>query len=145
MIALLPCAPLELSPGSLNVLPCMGGELAKGKEKSMGLPSLRSSLSILVKVFAPTGFSEFSSSCPAVGASSPVLINTPFLFWFRGPLVTPVSKSGDVKGTFLLLFPKLPSLQLSNIKSLPLLGAGLLLSYCLRGTSLSNFLLLFLY
>ena len=76
-----------------------GGELAKGKEKSMGLPSLCPSLSALVKVFAPTGFPEFSSSCPTAGASSPVLINTPFFFWFRGPLLTPVCKSGDVKGT----------------------------------------------
>ena len=99
MIALFPCAPLELSPCSLNVLPCMGGELAKGKEKSIGLPSFCPSLSALVKVFVSTGFSAFSSSCLAPGASSPVLINTPFFFWFRGPLLTPVSKSGDVKGT----------------------------------------------
>ena len=77
----------------------MGEELAKGKEKSMGLPSLCPSLSALVKVFAPTGFPEFSSSCPAVGVSSPVLINTHFFFWFRGPLLTHVCKSGGVKGT----------------------------------------------
>ena len=46
MIALFSCAPLELSPCSLNVLPCMGGELAKGKEKSMGLSSFCSCESI---------------------------------------------------------------------------------------------------
>ena len=80
MIALFPCVPLELSLYSLNVLPSMGEELAKGKEKSMGLPSSCSSLSALVKVFSPIGFSEFSFSYPAVGASSPVLINTPFFF-----------------------------------------------------------------
>ena len=57
-----------------------GGELAKGKEKSMGLPSSCSSLPALVKVFAPIGFSELSFSCPAIGASSPVFTNTPFFF-----------------------------------------------------------------
>ena len=80
-----------------SVLP--KGELAKGKEKSMGLPSFCPSLSANVKVFVSTGFSEFSSSCLAAGASSLVLINTPFFFWLRGPLLTHVSKSGDVKGT----------------------------------------------
>ena len=80
MISLFPCVPLELSPCSLNVLSCMGGEPAKGKEKSIGLPSSCSSLSALVKVFAPIGFSEFSFSCHAVGVSPPVLINTPFFF-----------------------------------------------------------------
>ena len=99
MIALFSCAPLELSPCSLNVLFCLGGELAKGKEKSIGLPSFCPSLSANVKVFVSTGFYAFSSSCLAARASSPVLINTPFFFWFRGPLLTPVSKSGDVKGT----------------------------------------------
>ena len=99
MIALFSCAPLELSPCSLNVLFCLGGELAKGKEKSMGLLSFCPSLSANVKVFVSTGFSEFSSSYLAAGASSLVLINTPFFFWLRGPLLTPVSKSGDVKGT----------------------------------------------
>ena len=99
MITLFSCAPLELSPCSLNVLFCLGGELVKGKEKSMGLPSFFLSLSANVKVFVSTGFSEFSSSRLAVGASSLVLINTPFFFWLRGPLFTPVSKSGDVKGT----------------------------------------------
>ena len=99
MISLFPYVPLELSPCSLKVPPYMGGELAKGKEKSMGLPSSCSSLSALVKVFAPIGLSEFSFSCPAVGASPSVLINTPFFFLFRGPLVTPVSKRGGAKGT----------------------------------------------
>ena len=99
MIALFSCSPLELSPCSLNVLFCLGGELAKGKEKSMGLPSFCPSLFANVKVFVSTGFSEFSSSCLAAGASSLVSINTPFFFWLRGPLLTPVSKSGDVKGT----------------------------------------------
>ena len=75
MIALFSYAPLELSPCSLNVLFCLGGELAKGKEKSMGLPSFCPSLSANVKVFVSTGFSEFSSSCLAAGASSLVLIN----------------------------------------------------------------------
>ena len=54
MIALFSCAPLELSLCSLNVLFCLGGELAKGKEKSMGLPSFCPSLSANVKVFVST-------------------------------------------------------------------------------------------
>ena len=99
MIELLFCAPLELSPCSLNVLFFIGGELAKGKEKSMGLPSFCPSLSANWKVLVAAGFSEFSSSCLAAGASSLVLINIPFFFWFRGPLLTPVSRSGDVKRT----------------------------------------------
>ena len=99
MIELFSCAPLELSPCSLNVLFCTGGELFKGKEKSMGLPSFYPSLSANVKVLVSTGFSDFSSSCLAAEASSLVLINTPFFFWFRGPLLTPVTRSGDVKGT----------------------------------------------
>ena len=49
MIELFSCAPLELSPCSLNVLFCIGGELAKGMEKSMGLPSFCPSLSANVK------------------------------------------------------------------------------------------------
>ena len=99
MIELFSCAPLELSPCSLNVLFCIGGELAKGMEKSMGLPSFCPSLSANVKVLVSKGFSEFSSSCLSAGASSLILINTPFFFWFLGPLLTPVSRSGDVKGT----------------------------------------------
>ena len=99
MIELFSYAPLELSPCSLNVLPCIGGKLAKGIEKSMGFPSFCPSLSAKVKVLVPKGFYEFSSSCLAAGASSLVLINTPFFFWFRGPLLTHVSRSGDVKGT----------------------------------------------
>ena len=99
MIELFSCAPLELSPCSLNVLFCIGGELAKGMEKSMGLPSFCPSLSANVKVLVSKRFSEFSSSCLAAGSSSLVLINTPFFFWFLGPLLTPVSRSGDVKGT----------------------------------------------
>ena len=99
MIELFSCAPLELSPCSLNVLFCIGGELAKGREKSMGLPSFCPSLSANVKVFVSTGFSEFSYSCLAAGASSLVLINDPFFYWLLGPLLTPVSRSGDVKGT----------------------------------------------
>ena len=99
MIELFSCAPLELSPCSVNVLFCIGGELAKGMEKSMGLPSFCPSLSANVKVLVSTRFSEFSSSCLEAGASSLVLINTPFFFWFRGPLLTHVSRSGDVKGT----------------------------------------------
>ena len=99
MIELFSCAPLELSPYSLNVLFCIGGELAKGMEKSMRLPSFCPSLSANVKVLVLKGFFEFSSSFLAAGASSFVLINTPFFFWFLGPLLTPVSRSGDVKGT----------------------------------------------
>ena len=99
MTELLSCAPLELSPCSLNVLFCTRGELAKGKEKSMGLPSFCPSLSTNWKVLVAAGFSEFSSSCPVAGASSLVLINTHFFFWLRGPLLTLVSKSGYVKGT----------------------------------------------
>ena len=99
MIELFSCAPLELSPCSLNVLFCTGGEISKGKEKSMGLPSFCPSLSANVKVFVSTGFSEFSSSCLAAGASSLVFINSPFFFWLLGPLLTHVSRSGDVKGT----------------------------------------------
>ena len=41
----------------------------------------------------------FTSSSLAAEASSPVLISTPFFFWFLGPLLTPVNKSGDVRGT----------------------------------------------
>ena len=37
MIVWFSCVPLELSPFSLNVLPYMGGELARGEEKSTGL------------------------------------------------------------------------------------------------------------
>ena len=41
----------------------------------------------------------FTSSSLAAEASSPVLISAPFFFWFLGPLLTPVNKSGDVRGT----------------------------------------------
>ena len=41
----------------------------------------------------------FTSSSLAAEASSSVLISTPFFFWFLGPLLTPVNKSGDVRGT----------------------------------------------
>ena len=41
----------------------------------------------------------FPSSSLAAEVSSPVLISTPFFFWFLGPLLTPVNKSGDVRGT----------------------------------------------
>ena len=99
MIVLFSCAPLEISPCSLNVLFCIGGELAKGMEKSLGLSSFCPSLSANVKVLVSKGFSKFSSSYLAAGASSLVLINTPLFFRFLGPLLTPVSKSGDVKGT----------------------------------------------
>ena len=98
MIELFSYAPLELSPCSLNVLFCIGGELAKGMEKSKGLLSSCPSLSANVKVLFSEGISGFSSSCLVVGASSLVSINTPFLFWFLGPLFTPVSRSGDVLG-----------------------------------------------
>ena len=86
MIELFSCATLELSPCSLNALFCIGGELAKGMEKSMGLPSFCPSLSANVKVLVSTGFSEFSSSCIAVGASSLVLINTPLFLLVSGSL-----------------------------------------------------------
>ena len=99
MIELFSCAPLELSPCSLNVLFYIGGELAKGMEKSKGLPSSCSSLSANVKVLFSGEVSRFSSSCLVAGACSLVSINTPFFFWFLGPLLTPVSRSGDVKGT----------------------------------------------
>ena len=99
IIELFSCAPLELSPCSLNVLFCIGGELAKGMEKSKELLSSCPSLSANVKVLVSGGVSGFSSSCLAAGAYSLVSINTPFFFWFLGPLRTPVSRSGDVKGT----------------------------------------------
>ena len=99
MIELFSCAPLELSPCSLNVLFCIWGELAKGMEKSKGLLSSCPSLSDNVKVLFSGGVSGFSSSCLATGVSYLVSINTPFSFWFLGPLLTPVSRSGDVKGT----------------------------------------------
>ena len=98
IIELFSCAPLELSPCSLNVLFCIGGELAKGMEKSKGLLSSCPSLSANVKVLVSGGVSGFSSSCLAAGASYLVSINTPFFFWFLGPLHTPVSRSGDVRG-----------------------------------------------
>ena len=41
----------------------------------------------------------FTSSSFAAEVYSPVLISTPFFFWFLGPLLTPVNKSGDVRGT----------------------------------------------
>ena len=94
------CAPLELSPCSLNVLFCIGGELAKGMEKSKRLLSSYTSLSANVKVLFSGGVSGFSSSCLVAGASSLVSINTPFLFWFLGPLLTPVSRSGAVIGIY---------------------------------------------
>ena len=99
IIELFACAPLELSPCSLNVLFCIGGELAKGMERSMGLLSSCLSLSANVKVLFSGGVSGFSSSYLAAGAASLVSINTPFFFWFLGPLLTPVSMSGDVRGT----------------------------------------------
>ena len=99
MIELFSCAPLELSPCSLNVLFCIGGELANGMEKSKGLLSSCPSLSANVKVLVLGGVFGFSSSYLAAGASSLVFINTPFFFRFLGPLLTPVSRSGDVKGT----------------------------------------------
>ena len=130
-ISLFPYVPLEFSPCSLDVLPCMGGELAKGKEKSMGLPSSCSSLPALVKVFAPIGFSEFSLSCPEVGASSPVLINTPFFFSdFEVPWSL-LSVRAEMPKELLLLFPNLPLLQPSSIRLLLLLGEGLIL-FCFR-------------
>ena len=97
MIELFSCAPLELSPCSLNVLFFIGGELAKGMEKSKGLPSSCPSLSANVKVLVSGGFFGFSSSCLAAGASSLVYINTPFLFSFLGPLLTD-SCHGRVSG-----------------------------------------------
>ena len=42
----------------------------------------------------------FTSSSLAAGTSSPVLISTPFFFWFLGPLLTLVNKSGDVRGIY---------------------------------------------
>ena len=100
IIELFSCAPLELSPCSLNVLFCIGGELTKGMEKSKGLLSSCPSLSANVKVLFSGGVSGFSSSCLAVGTYSLVSINTPFFFWFMGPLLTPVSRSGDVIVTY---------------------------------------------
>ena len=98
MIELFSCAPLELSPYSLNVLFCIGGELAKGMEKSKGLLSSCPSLSANVKALFSGGVSRFSSSCLVAGASSLVSINTPFFFLFLGPLLTHVSRNGDVLG-----------------------------------------------
>ena len=83
----------------MNVLLCMGGELAKGEEKSTGLLSSCPAVFANVKLLISGGASVFTSSSAAAGTSSLVLINTPFFFWFLGPLLTPVSKSGDVKGT----------------------------------------------
>ena len=113
MIELFSCAPLELSPCSLNVLFCIGGELAKGKEKSMGFPSFCLSLSANWKVLVAAGFSEFSSSCLAAGASSLVLINTPFFFGFGVPCSL-LSAGVVMSKEPLLLLPKLPSLQPLN-------------------------------
>ena len=98
MIELFSCAPLELSPCSLKVLFCIGEELAKGMEKSKGLLSSCPSFSANVKVLSSGGVSGFSSSYLAARASSLVSINTPFFFLFMGPLLTPVSRSGDVLG-----------------------------------------------
>ena len=135
MIELFSYAPLELSPCSLNVLFCIGGELAKGREKSMGLPSFCPSLSVNVKVFVSTGFSEFSSSYLAAGASSLVLINTHFSFGFWVPCSL-LSIGVVMSKGLLLLFPKLPPPQPLNTKQLLLLGEGSPLSYFLRGTLL---------
>ena len=135
MIELFSCAPLELSPCSLNVLFCIGGELAKGMEKSMGLSSFCPSLSANVKVLVSKGFSEFSSSCLAAGASSLVLINTPFSFGFWVPCSL-LSVGVVMSKGLLLLLPKLPLPQPLNTKQLLLLGEGSVLSYFLHGTSL---------
>ena len=51
------------------------------------------------KLVTSGGASVFTSSSLAVGTSSPMLISTPFFFWFMGPLFTPVNKSGDARGT----------------------------------------------
>ena len=83
----------------MDVLCCIGGELAKGKEKSTGLLSSCHAVSANVKLLLSGGASVFTSSSLAAGASSLVLINTPFFLWFLGPLLTHVSKSGDVRGT----------------------------------------------
>ena len=98
MISWFSCVPFELSPCSLDVLCYIRGELAIGKEKSTGLLSSCPAVSANVKLSLSGGASVLTCSL-AVGASSLVLINTPLFFWFRGPLLTPVSKSGDVKGT----------------------------------------------
>ena len=98
MIAWFSCVPLELSPCSLNVQPCMGGELAKGEEKSTGLLSSCPTVSANGKLLTSGRASVFTRSSLAVGTSFPVLISTPFFFWFLGPLLTPVNKSGDVRG-----------------------------------------------
>ena len=135
MIELFSCAPLELSPCSLNVLFCIGGELAKGMEKSKGLLSSCPSLSANVKVLFLGGVSGFSSSCLAVGASSLVSINAPFSFGFWVPCSLLSVGVVMLKG-LLLLLPKLPSPQPLNIKQLLLLGEGSALSYFLHGTTL---------
>ena len=98
IIELFSYVPLELSPCSLDVLCCIVGELAKGEEKSTRLLSSCPTVSANLKLLLSGGASVFTSSL-AAGASSLVLINTPFFFWFLGPLLTPVSKSGDVRGT----------------------------------------------
>ena len=85
MIALFPCVPLELSPCSLDVLCCIGGELAIGKEKSTGLLSSCPAVSANVKLSLSGGASVFTSSL-AAGASSPVLISTPFFLLVSGSL-----------------------------------------------------------
>ena len=135
IIELFSCVSLELSPCSLNVLFCIGGELAKGMEKSKGLLSSCPSVSANVKVLFSGGVSVFSFSSLAAGAYSLVSINTPFFFWFLGPLLTSISMSSDVGGTSSSAShtPFTPPL---NIKQLLLLGEGPALSYSLHGTSL---------
>ena len=51
IILLFPWAPLELSPGFLKSLFLIGGELASGAEKSIGLLSSCSLSSANIKVF----------------------------------------------------------------------------------------------
>ena len=74
MIAWFSCVPLELSPCSLNVLPCMGGEQAKGEEKSTGLLSSYLIVSANGKLLTSGGASVFTPSSLVVGTSSLVLI-----------------------------------------------------------------------
>ena len=115
MIVWFSCVPLELSPCSLNVLPCMGGELAKGEEKSTGLLSSYPAVSANGNLSTSGGASVFTSSSLAVGTSSLVLISTPFSsgFWV---LYSLLSIRVVMSEELLFLLPNPLSLQPSSIR-----------------------------
>ena len=98
MIWLFSGAPLELSPVYLKSLFLIGGELARGVVKSMGLLSSAATSSVNIGVF-PSGF-RLSSSCPVFSSAfldfAPTI--TPFFFRFLGPLLIPVRVNGEALG-----------------------------------------------